>query len=162
MAIDELDFNVRRTRVGDTYVSEELKTGGEFGGEPSGCWVFPHISLCPDGIYAAAQIVTIASRQRLSQLVDSIPAYPLLRDSISSRGIETSSLEQQLKALAPLSINNTDGIRLNFEDGWVLIRASGTEPKIRLTAEARDKARARQMYDDSCKIIKDCIKGRKV
>ena len=60
MAIDEVGFIVNRTIVGDTYVSEKLKGGGHFGGEPSGSWVFPSISLCPDGIYAAAQVVAIA------------------------------------------------------------------------------------------------------
>ena len=41
----------RRTKIGDTWVSEELKKGGDFGGETSGAWIFPSISLCPDGIY---------------------------------------------------------------------------------------------------------------
>jgi len=159
MAIDEMGFNVTRTKVGDIYVSEELKRSGDFGGEPSGSWVFPNVSLCPDGVYAAAQVVAIASQRRLSQLVDSIPDYPLLRDSISSEGIVMSSLEQQLTALEPLSVSNTDGIKLNFEDGWLLIRASGTEPKIRLTVESKSKARVRQLYDSSARIVRDCIKG---
>ena len=55
MAVDEVGFSVTRTRVGDTCVSEELRKGGDFGGEPSGSWIFPSISMCPDGIYAAAQ-----------------------------------------------------------------------------------------------------------
>jgi len=161
MAIDETGFSVRRTRVGDTYVSEELKKGGDFGGEPSGSWVFPGISFCPDGIYAAAQVAAIASRQRLSELVDSIPCYPLLRGSISSQGTPPSDLESKLMAMEPLSMNNTDGIKLNFEDGWLLVRASGTEPKIRLTAEAKNETRARQLYDTGLRAIKDSIKSRR-
>ena len=51
MIIDEMDFSVTRTMVGDIFVSEKLKQGGGFGGEPSGSWVFPRSSLCPDGIY---------------------------------------------------------------------------------------------------------------
>ncbi len=161
MAIDEMGFRVTRTRVGDTYVSEELKKGGDFGGEPSGNWVFPNISLCPDGIYAAAQLVAMAGRQKLSQLVDCIPRYPLLRGSISSEGVVMSKLERQLKAMEPLSVSNIDGIKLSFADGWLLIRASGTEPKIRVTAEAKDEARARQLYDSAVKIIKDCARVNK-
>jgi len=160
MAIDELGFKVTRTSVGDIYVSEELRKRGEFGGEPSGSWVFPGISLCPDGIYAAARVVAIASQQKLSSLVDSIPHYPLLRGSISSRGIVMSQLEQRLMAMNPLSVSNTDGIKLNFEDGWVLIRASGTEPKIRLTAEAKSEARLRHLYDSSVEIVKNCAEGK--
>jgi len=136
MVIDEMGFKFIRTRVGDTYVSEELKKGGDFGGEPSGSWVFPNISLCPDSIYAAAQIVAIASRQKLSQLVDSLPYYPILRGNINSDGVVMARLEQRLMAMKPLTVSDIDGIKLNFKDGWLLIRASGTEPKIRITAEA--------------------------
>ena len=57
MAIEEMGFAVSRTKIGDTAVSEELRDGGDFGGETSGSWVFPGISLCPDGIYAAARMV---------------------------------------------------------------------------------------------------------
>jgi len=159
MAIDEMGFNVTRTRVGDTYVSEELKKGGDFGGEPSGSWVFPGISLCPDGIYAAAQIVAIASQQKLSQLVDGIPYYPLLRGSIYNKGIALPSLEQRLMAMEPLSVSNIDGIKLNFKDGWLLVRASGTEPKVRLTVEAKSEARAHQLYESGLKVVTNYCGG---
>ena len=161
MAIDETGFNVTRTKVGDIYVSEELKNGGEFGGEPSGAWVFPHSSLCPDGIYAAAQIVAIASRQKLSKLVNNIADYPLLRGSVPSAGITLPNLVERLQELNPLAVNNVDGIRLSFAEGWLLIRPSGTEPKIRVTAQARSETRAHQLYDDAMKVIKDSTKGGK-
>jgi len=136
---------------------EEIKHGGDFGGEPSGSWIFPGISLCPDGIYAAAQIAAIASRQKLSELVDSIPGYPLLRGSVSSDGVVMSGLESRLMAMEPLSVSNIDGIKLNFQDGWLLIRASGTEPKIRLTAEAKSEARAQQLYDAGIRAIEESV-----
>jgi phosphoglucosamine mutase len=157
IVIDGMGFNVRRTRIGDTWVSEELRNGGDFGGETSGSWIFPNISLCPDGIYAAAQIVAIASRQRLSELVDDVPAYPLLRGSVGSDGVMMSSLESRLMAMEPLSVSSIDGIKLDFEDGWLLVRASGTEPKIRLTAEAKSEARAQQLYDSGLRAIKDSV-----
>ena len=157
MVIDEMGFGVTRTGVGDNYVSEGLKEGGDFGGEPSGSWVFPDISLCPDGIYAAAQLVNMAGRQKLSPLVDSIPGYPLLRGNISSGGVVLSKLEQKLMAMEPLSINNGDGIKLNFEDGWLLIRASGTEPRIRITAEAKSEERVHRLYDSGVRVIKGCM-----
>jgi len=157
MAVDETGFSVTRTKVGDTHVSEELRKRGDFGGEPSGSWIFPSISLCPDGIYAAAQIVSIASQQKLSLLVDKIPSYPLLRGSIGSEGIVMSKLEQRLRAIKPLSVSTLDGIKLTFEDGWLLIRLSGTEPKIRVTAEAKSKARVRQLYNSGIKAIQECV-----
>ncbi|MBE9483093.1 MAG: hypothetical protein IMY88_05370 [Chloroflexi bacterium] len=159
MAVDEMGFKIIRTKVGDTYVSEELQKGGDFGGEPSGSWVFPNISLCPDGIYAAAQVVAIASQHKISQLVDSLPYYPILRGSINSEGVSMSRLEQRLMSMKPLTVSNIDGNKLNFEDGWLLIRASGTEPKIRITAEAKSEARLHYLYDNSIRIIKDCMEA---
>jgi phosphoglucosamine mutase len=163
MVIDTMGFRVRRTRIGDTFVSEELKKGGDFGGETSGAWIFPAISLCPDGIYAAAQIAAIAAQSKLSELVDTIPVYPLRRGSIGSEGVDKSCLNTKLKALKPNTITNTDGLKLDFDDGWLLVRPSGTEPKIRITAEAKTEARAQQLYDTGLQAIKDSVKttGRK-
>jgi len=159
MLIDEMGFSVTRTSVGDTYVSEELKRGGDFGGEPSGSWVFPNSSLCPDGIYAAARLVAIASQQKLSQLVDNIPHYPIIRGNMVNEGVAVPTLGRQLLAMEPLSVSDIDGIKLSFGDGWLLIRASGTEPKIRVTAEAKSEARVHQLYDRGVQAIKDCLKG---
>jgi len=161
MVIDEMGFRVARTPVGDTYVSEELKKGGDFGGEPSGSWIFPNSSLCPDGVYAAAQLVAIASRQKLSQLVDSLPGYPLLRSGVASTGVVISDLKRRLLAMEPLSVSNIDGIKLSFDDGWLLIRASGTEPKIRITAEAKSETRAHELHDSSVRVIRECMEAQK-
>jgi phosphoglucosamine mutase len=162
MAIEDMGYRVTRTRVGDTCVSEELRKSGDFGAEPSGSWIFPGISLCPDGIYAAARIVSIASQQRLSQLVDMIPSYPLLRGSSSSQGVMMNELERRLMALQPVSVNDIDGLRLSFEDGWLLVRPSGTEPKIRVTAEAKSEARARELYNSGIAAIQECVETGRV
>jgi len=61
--------------------------------------------------------------------------------------------------MEPLSVSNLDGIKLNFKDDWLLSRASGTEPKIRVTAEAKSEAQLRQLYDSGIRAIKDCIRA---
>jgi phosphoglucosamine mutase len=159
MAIEGMGFRVRRTRIGDTWVSEELAKGGDFGGETAGAWIFPSVSLCPDGIHAAARIAEIASQYKLSELADAVPVYPLKRGSIGSEGVDKSQLEASLKALKPTLVSNTDGFKLDFTGGWLLVRPSGTEPKIRLTAEAKTEARARQLYDAGLKIIERARKS---
>ena len=161
MVIGEMGFKVRRTRVGDNYVSEELKKGGDFGGEPSGAWIFPKASLCPDGIYAAAQIASVASRNKLSKLADEILAYPILRGSIASDGVAVSALASRLESLKPVSVSKSDGFKLDFKDGWLLVRPSGTEPKIRLTVEARTEARVSELYDSVVTLIKASGKKEK-
>ena len=160
MAIEEMGFRVSYTRVGDSYVSEKLRQSGDFGGEPSGSWVFPGISLCPDGVYAAALITAITGRQKLSALVDSIPGYPVLRGSIRNNGVTLSHLEQQMMTLNPLSVSNVDGIKLNFNDSWLLVRPSGTEPKIRLTVEAKNQETARELFDNAVRLAKTSAEGK--
>jgi len=129
---------VRRTPVGDAYVSEELLKWGDFGGEPSGAWIFPEISNCPDGPFAAALFCEMSSEWDIAGEIDAIPTYHLLRESFAC---ETArDVLSGLGASSP-----TDGIRIADEDGWCLIRASGTEPKIRITAEGKTPAKAKAL-----------------
>jgi phosphoglucosamine mutase len=157
MVVEEMGFEVTRTPVGDSFVSEAVSHGLPFGGEACGAWVFPQISLCPDGIYAAARAVQIASRRPISELVDAIPEYPMVRGSVEIGDLDMASLEQRLTSLKPVSVSKVDGLRLNFEDGWLLIRPSGTEPKVRVTAEARTPEAMQQHYDDCLAIIRDAV-----
>ncbi|MFC2038534.1 phosphoglucosamine mutase [Chloroflexota bacterium] len=158
MVIDDMGFDIARTPVGDTHVSNRLKISGQFGGEPSGSWIFPENSLCPDGIYAAARMVSIARDNKISELMDNIPQYPILRGSVVTQGPGNNALDEKLLSLKPVSVNNIDGTRLRFEDGWLLIRASGTEPKIRITAEAKTESRLHEIYDSGLNIINESIR----
>jgi phosphoglucosamine mutase len=81
--------------------------------------------------------------------------YPLMRGSLNSKGLVKSRLKSKLMALKPISASNSDGLRLAFEDGWLLVRPSGTEPKIRLTAEARTPARTKQLFEAGLKAIEE-------
>jgi len=137
MIIEEI-AEVRRTPVGDTYVSEELLKWGDFGGEPSGAWIFPQISLCPDGPFAAALFCEISSEMDVAAEIDAMPSYPILRESFFC---ETA--RETVTAIG--AQNPTDGLRTADEDGWCLIRASGTEPKIRITAEGKTLQKAKEM-----------------
>jgi phosphoglucosamine mutase len=157
MAIDEMGLKIRRTKIGDTWVSEELRKGGDFGAETAGAWIFPSLSLCPDGIYAAAKIAALASQHSLAELADAVPVYPLIRGSLNSAGVDTSRLQAGLMKMKPLKASKIDGMKLDFKDGWLLVRASGTEPKIRLTAEAKTEARAQQLYNQGIEAVKNSI-----
>jgi phosphoglucosamine mutase len=130
--------DVRRTPVGDAYVSEELLTWGDFGGEPSGAWIFPEVSYCPDGPLAAALFCEMSSEWDIAQEIDTIPAYPVLRESFACEAAR--DILSRLGAMNP-----TDGIRIADEDGWCLIRASGTEPKIRISAEGKTLSKAKAL-----------------
>ncbi len=154
MSVEEFGFEVERTKIGDPYVSEALRRSGDFGAEPTGCWIFPKVSLCPDGIYAAAFLARVASEKKLSALVDDIPSYPLLRESFPQRALDLEALLVKLEALNPVSVNKLDGIKLSFSDAWVLIRPSGTEPKVRVTVEAKSKRRVWELLTQVSKILR--------
>ncbi|MFH0967522.1 MAG: phosphopentomutase/phosphoglucosamine mutase [Methanobacteriota archaeon] len=151
MAIEEVT-EVRRTPVGDAYVSEQLVRWGDFGGEPSGAWIFPQISYCPDGPYAAALFCDMAGEWHISSELDSIPRYPILR-----RSMDLAQSHEILYAMG--AANPTDGIRLEEDDGWCLVRASGTEPKIRFTAEGRTMEVAKNMLERGEEIVRMARRG---
>ncbi len=141
---------VYRTRVGDVYVAGELKRrGADFGGEPSGTWIFPKVTLCPDGIYAAARLVQMAAAGSLESAVRGIPRYPMIRGTVpfdrAHRAEVETKLDTALRGLGA-DVTTVDGWRLRWDDGWALVRLSGTEPKIRVLAESRDEARAKAIY----------------
>ncbi|WP_214020068.1 phosphopentomutase/phosphoglucosamine mutase [Methanoculleus sp.] len=137
MAIEEV-AEVRRTPVGDSFVSEELLSWGDFGGEASGSWIFPEHSYCPDGVYAAALLCEIASEWSIAEELDRMPRYTLLRESYR--------IESPREVVAAMGADEpTHGVRFEDEDGWYLIRASGTEPKVRITAEGKTPAKAKEM-----------------
>ncbi len=147
MAIDEEDFSVRRTPVGDAYVAEELLRWGDFGGEPSGAWIFPRHSLCPDGPYAAALFCEMVTSMDITAELAAIPDYPVMRDSLPLP--DPDGTLRRLGAEVP-----TDGVRISEEEGWCLIRASGTEKKVRITAEGKTPRIAKQMRDKGLELVR--------
>jgi len=151
MAIEEI-ADVHRTPVGDSFVSEELLSWGDFGGEPSGSWIFPDHSLCPDGVYAAALLCEIASEWSIAEELDRMPRYTLLRRSYP--------LPAPAKVMAAMGAEEpAHGIRFEDEDGWYLIRASGTEPKVRITAEGRTPEKAKEMLEAASATLERARRG---
>ena len=146
MSIEEV-AEVHRTPVGDSFVSEELLSWGTFGGEPSGSWIFPKHSLCPDGPYAAALFAEISSEWNVAEELDALPKYTILRDAVM-----TPNGKEIMGILG--AENPTDGIRFADDNGWYLIRASGTEPKVRCTAEGRTKDDAKRMLEAGMSALK--------
>ncbi|WP_094228007.1 phosphoglucosamine mutase [Methanolobus psychrotolerans] len=160
MIVDDAlpDSTIIHTKVGDVYVAEEIKKQkADFGGEPSGSWIFPRISYCPDGIYAAALLVDIVKEKKLSVLREELPQYPTLRSTVAcdnSRKVKAmEAIRSKLETMG--TVSNIDGIRIDMEDGWVLVRPSGTEAKIRITAEARKNVKELHAKVES--IVKECL-----
>jgi phosphoglucosamine mutase len=90
-------------------------------------------------------------------MVEAIPSYHIIRGSTAGNRDKLNHLVERLESLKATSIDKTDGHKLVFEDGWLLVRPSGTEPKIRLTAEAKTKARAREIYETGLDAVRQSL-----
>lgn len=163
MIIDCFVKKVIRTKVGDIFISQELKnSNAEFGGEPSGTFIFPYFNYCPDGVFSAMKVIEIAKENKISELIKGIPEYPIFRGKLNcadKKKKETiEKLKRKLSKLNYKNISDIDGIRVEFKDAWILVRASGTEPKLRYTAEAKDEKTAKELFEFIEKEIKKTLK----
>ncbi len=159
--VEAVGGKVVRVRVGDAFITEEmLKRKAVFGGEPIGAWVFPEFHMCPDGLLSALKLLEALENKdmKLSEFAEEAKRYP-----ISSVKIETKAKTQVMKNVinnygsvfkGVKDVNRIDGIRLQLDEGWVLIRASGTEPLIRITAEGRDLSNMNNLIDRGIELIK--------
>ncbi|KYH39362.1 MAG: phosphoglucosamine mutase [Candidatus Bathyarchaeota archaeon B23] len=158
---------VIRTRVGDAYVAEALmRRGGVFGGEPVGAWIHPDVHPCPDGLLSALRLLGALEERdvSLSEFVAEIPEYPLLRGKVRC----PNPLKGRVMALlrerwgehlgGVLSTSTVDGLRLELGDGWLLMRPSGTEPVIRLTAEAESRSRAEELMERGRGLVEEAVR----
>jgi phosphoglucosamine mutase len=146
------------------FISEEMKRRkAGFGGEPSGTYVFPEVSYAPDGIFAAIYLCSIVSKSGpLSVLLEEIPHYPMWRKGISYKGNRETirnAIRKAARATSCKKIDETDGYRMEFDDGWALVRLSGTEPKVRIMVEGIDEHAADRLLALSEKLVSGSMKG---
>jgi len=147
-ALDDVDIEV--TPVGDAHVSAQLdRSRGDFGGEPSGAMIMPDISLTPDGPHAGLLVARLAARHGgLADRVDAMPEYATLRESLDCPEAQKQEVMAQVhgELNAVGDTTSLDGVRVETDEGWALVRPSGTEPKIRITAEAETESQARGVF----------------
>jgi len=157
----EIDVEVTRTRVGDVYVAERVTDPDvAFGGEPSGAWIWPDATLCPDGPLAAVKLAALAGKRSLADRVADVETYPIRRDSIDVA--DKTTVMERISGFVTDEyddVTTLDGVRVGFGDGWFLLRASGTQSLVRVTAEARDPDRADALFETARSIVDRAIRG---
>lgn len=160
-AVGAAGGKVVRVRVGDAYITEEMeRRKAVFGGEPIGAWVLPEVHMCPDGILGALKLLEALEEreQSLSQFIEDIPEYPTRNEKIpvGDKAKAMRTIEDGYKTAFgdAQSVNRVDGLRVQTPDGWILIRASGTEPLIRLTAEGRDEKATKALLERGRVLVK--------
>jgi len=121
-----------------------LEQGAVIGGEGNGGVIFPSLHAgrdAPLGVALILQYVALAERS-VSALVSAAPQYRILKAKVK-RGSDLPPIYAKLKSRFPeAKTDETDGLRLSWPDRWVHLRPSGTEPVIRMIAEAPNEADA--------------------
>lgn len=153
-----------RTKVGDLIVARALlENNGTIGGEENGGVIFPDFVLGRDGAMTTAKIVEIFAKsgKKFSELIDELPKYYQFKTKRHVEG-DRKAIVAKVAELAEkkgYKIDTTDGTKIIFDDGWVLVRASGTEPIIRIFSEAKSEEKAREYLELGIKLLEEALKG---
>ncbi|MFB6091490.1 MAG: phosphoglucosamine mutase [Haloquadratum sp.] len=152
------------TPIGSTNLItriRELRAEGErvpIAGEGNGGVFFPEFRLVRDGAYVAAKFLELVAERPASEVVAPYTDYENVRINLGyDTGAERDAMleaAREYAAAADATPDTTDGYRLDYGDAWVLVRPSGTEPKVRVYAEARERSRARTLAEDAADALR--------
>ncbi|VVB67208.1 Phosphomannomutase [Candidatus Norongarragalina meridionalis] len=153
--LTDAGFGVEVSAVGDVFVLQKaLREGAAFAGERSGHYSMMKHMPYSDGIYfglllsqaKAGEIADYASRFKAVTEIDAVYAK-----------VDFAKLEEKLRTKEPEWISTIDGIKVRFPDYCLLIRASNTEPKVRVNSEAKTHELALRGMREAKELINACI-----
>ncbi|WP_137291100.1 phosphoglucosamine mutase [Natronorubrum halophilum] len=163
--VTEIGADLELTPIGSTNIItriEELEAKGKrvpIAGEGNGGIFFPSYRLSRDGAFTAARFLELVAERPVSKIVAPYDGYANVRhnieyESTAERDAMIDAAANHAKA-SDAELNTRDGYRLDHGDAWVLARPSGTEPLVRVYAEARDEGRARELADEMYETLAD-------
>jgi phosphomannomutase len=156
---------LHRTKVGVGWVVEKMhEVSAVIGGEGTGGVIYPDVHYTTDGITSIAAIAQYLaeSGSTVTRLVKNMPQYQMCRKKleIPSQEVATRLVDSALKVYKEAcdtgdepSLELTDGVKRVWNDRWVNIRKSGTEPVIRVFSEAPTFAEAEQLCDETLETL---------
>lgn len=158
---EEFGGEVIATAVGDLLVARKLKdTDGLFGGEENGGLIFPDFVYGRDAAMTVAKLLEILAKEDrpFSELVAELPVYYQEKLKIECPDDEKeevmSKIAEEIKTTTDFELDTTDGVKILKDDGWVIIRPSGTEPIFRCFAESDSMDKAVEMANWGIGLIK--------
>ena len=147
---------VYRTKVGEAHVVRGLKAEkGIIGGEGNGGVILPELHYGRDALVGMTLILEYLaeSKKTITDLAVDLPRYFMIK----KKGKLTKDFEKNLAKLkrkyATKKIDLTDGVRIDFEDSWIHIRKSNTEPIFRIIAEAKSEKKAKELVAEALEIL---------
>ncbi|SFC16788.1 phosphomannomutase / phosphoglucomutase [Halobiforma haloterrestris] len=163
--VDDVGADLELTPIGSTNIItriEELEANGRrvpIAGEGNGGIFFPGYRLSRDGAFTAARFLELVAERPVSEIAAPYDDYANVRRNIEYES--TAERDAMLDAAAnhahsaDADLNTRDGYRLDYGDAWVLARPSGTEPLVRIYAEARDVDRANGLAEEMYETLLD-------
>jgi phosphomannomutase len=146
-----------RSRVGEANVADLMQEkSAVFGGEGNGGPIEPRVGYVRDSFVGMALLLDMMAErgQSLSDLVSALPQYAIHKTTVA---VTAESIAPALTALEghfpAAAASRLDGLRLDWDDKWLLIRASNTEPIVRLVAEANSAAEAEAVCSEAASVI---------
>lgn len=141
--------SLHHSAVGEANVVDRmLAEKAVFGGEGSGGPIDPRVGLVRDSFVGMALVLAAMAhrKKKASELADELPRYEIRKTSMRLEGMDLSAvydaIEQQFTYEEP---DRQDGLRFDFEDSWLIVRGSNTEPIIRFIAEAPTADQAEEL-----------------
>jgi phosphoglucosamine mutase len=163
LVLSDLGVEVIRGRVGDVSVAHLCQqSDAAIGVEPVGVYLMPEIGFYPESIYATLTLLSqidhpeqirdfFKSFHRLYSAQDKVPCP----DSIKTVAME--KVKGNVSVFGACQVNTLDGLRLEFDDSWMLIRPSGTEPMIRISAESNSATATDTLLSQGVQLIEGIV-----
>lgn len=150
---------IYRSAIGEANVIELMKhKKSSFGGEGNGGVILKDIHLGRDSLVGTIMILDMLCKRKknLNQIMDDIPDYYMIKEKIELSGIDISLFYNYLSSVYhDAKSNTTDGLKLVWQDKWLHIRKSNTEPVVRVIAESLNPDTTREIIENTIKKLKE-------
>ncbi len=156
----EFNCTLYRSPVGEANVVKKMKeVNAIIGGEGSGGVIFPALHFGRDALVGIALTLQHLCENdiSISELKSNLPDYHISKKKIELTISPDEALSELINKYSDYQINTDDGLRIDFEDYWVHLRKSNTEPIIRILAEAKTKEMAEEVSEKFYQEIKNLI-----
>jgi phosphomannomutase len=146
-----------RSKVGEANVVDKmLGIDAVYGGEGSGGPIDPRVGYVRDSFVGMAQILDFMASKNssISHIVAELPQWAMIKDKMQlSAQMLKESIDLLQRSLQANQVDTEDGVRLDWDDRWLLLRGSNTEPIVRLIAEAPTEVHANALIQTAKKVL---------
>ena len=155
--VEKNGCSIERSAVGEINVVQKmLELNSNLGGEGNGGVILKESHLGRDSLVGAAMVLNRMAQEetQISKIHANLPQFYIVKDKIILDGIDKEIVEKKVKSLfKDAEINSMDGLKLIWDNCWIHIRSSNTEPIMRIYAEAETKKAAEKLVEQ----VKACL-----